>query len=399
MVQAQVTRREFLKASALVAAQVTCGAWLTGCANALAASAPPPAASDAPAPIATPTLSRELPFSGWREVKYYDQLASAVVQCAQCPRRCVIAPNARGFCQTRENRDGKLYSVVYGRPCITKTTPIEKAAIYHMLPGTQSYSLGTAGCNLACLYCQNYTIARAKPEEVESYTMTPDDVVAAALKAKTKSITFSYSEASVAFEWMMDIAKVARAKGLKVILKTGGYINEAPLKELCGALDAINVDMKGFSQTFYDQVCQGELKYVLETIKTIRRENKAWLEVANLVVPGYNDDPKMIGDFCAWFKENLGDDVPVFFTRYEPAYRLRMPPTPVETMERTYKIARDAGLKYAYVGNLPGHTGANTYCPKCGKLLIERVGFDIKQNQIAKGKCKFCGETINGKWA
>jgi pyruvate formate lyase activating enzyme len=410
MVQAKmISRRDFLKGTALLAAQVAAGNLLTGCAQFLSAeelpaaslapsSAPTTAPNTAAAPASTPTASPTVSTALWREVKYYEQLANGIVRCAQCPRRCTIAQASRGFCQTRENRDGKLYSVVYGRPCIARIVPIERAPIYHMLPGTQSYSLATAGCNLACLYCQNYAIARAKPEEVESYTLTPEQVVAEAVKGKCKSITFSYSENTVAFEYMMEIAALARARGLKTILKTGGYVNTEPLKEMCAGLDAINVDLKGFSEQFYEQVCQGELKYVLETIQAIYAEKKAWLEIANLVVPGYNDDAKTIGAMLTWFKENLGTDVPLYFTRFEPAYRLRMPPTPVEIIEKARQGALNAGLRYVYVGNVPGHAGQHTYCPRCGKILIERVGFEVKQNNIVKGKCKFCGEPIVGQW-
>ncbi len=386
-----LTRREFLQGAALLAANVAAGSLLAAC-------APNPTATPTTSSSATSTASPKALPANWREVKYYEKLAEGIVQCGQCPRQCTIPQGMRGFCSTRENREGKLYSVVYGKPCIARTVPVERAPIYHMMPGTQSFSIAAAGCNLACLYCQNYAVARATPEEVEAFDLMPEQVVAKALEQKCQSITYSYSEATVAFEYTMAVAALARAKGLKNVLKTGGYIRREPLIEICGAMDAINVDLKGYSNKFYQQVCAGELKYVLETIVTVREQNKAWLEVANLVVPTYNDDPKLIGELVKWFLDNLGDEVPLYFTRYEPSYRMRMPPTPIETMERARKIAQDAGVKYVYIGNLPGHAGAHTYCPRCGKTLIERVGFEMKQNNIVKGACKFCGEPIAGRW-
>ncbi len=387
------TRREFLQGAALLAANVAAGSVLAACAPNSTAT-PTTSATSAANRIAS---DKPIP-ANYREVKHYEKLADGIVQCTQCPRDCVIPQGRRGFCSTRENREGKLYSVVYGKPCIARTVPVERAPIYHMMPGTQSYSIATAGCNLACLYCQNYAVARATPEEVEAFDLTPEQVVAKAIEQNCKSVTFSYNEMSVAQEFMLGVASLAHAKGLKTVLKTGGYIKRAPLVELCAAMDAINVDLKGYSNKFYQQVCQGELKYVLETIVTVREENKAWLEVANLVVPTYNDDPKLIGELVKWFLENIGADVPFYFTRYEPAYRMRMPPTPIETMERARKIALDVGVKYVYIGNLPGHAGAHTYCPRCQKILVERVGFEIKQNNIVKGACKFCGEPIAGRW-
>lgn len=379
-----ITRRSFIRRGLILAAAAATCPWLAAC---RADQNPQPSPSTAP--ILPPN---------WKEVRYAERLANGNVQCSQCPRRCVIRPYERGFCQTRENRRGILYSVVYNRPCIARPVPVEKAPIFHMLPGTQSFSMATAGCNLACLYCQNYTIARAKPEEVESFDMTASGAIEEGLKARCKSITFTYAEASVAFEYLVDVAQAARQNKLKTILKTGGYINPAPLKELCAALDAINVDLKGFSESFYQQVCQGELKPVLDTILTIQAENKAWLEIANLVVPGYNDSPKQLNDLVNWVKTNLGVDTPLHFNRFEPAYRLRMPPTPVETMEKARQVALEAGLHYVYVGNLPGNTGQNTLCPSCGKLLIERYGFEVRQNQVVKGTCKFCSTPLAGRW-
>ncbi|MEW6231737.1 MAG: AmmeMemoRadiSam system radical SAM enzyme [Chloroflexota bacterium] len=396
MVQAKVrlSRRRFLQGAAAFAGSTVAGSLLAGCGRIAGAERLPtpttlgPEASPSPTPRVRP-----------KEAKYYAQLANGQVRCLQCPRRCQIATGARGFCQTRENQKGRLYSLVYGRLCIARPVPIEKSAIFHLLPGTQSYSVATAGCNLACMYCQNYAVARARPEEVEAWDMLPEDVVAKALQGRCPSITLSYSEPTIAFENLLEVAKAARARGLRVLVKTGGYINGEPLKELCGHIDAINVDLKGFSEQFYQQVCQGELRHVLETIKAIKEDGRPWLEVANLVVPGYNDNEPMIRALCAWFKDNLGEEVPLFFSRFEPAYRLKgLPPTPIETLEKAQQIARAAGLRFVYVGNVPGHRGQNTYCPRCGKLLVERVGFEVKQNRVAGGKCPYCGEAIVGRW-
>ncbi len=349
-----------------------------------------------PAPEETKEL--EVPSSHVREAMYYTTQSGNYVQCQLCPRRCVIPEGQRGLCEVRENRGGKLYTLVYGNPVAVHIDPIEKKPFNHFLPATSALSLATVGCNLDCAYCQNWTISQARPEEVASYDLPPEAVVELALEKGCESIAYTYTEPTVFYEYMLDTAKLARAKGIKNVVITAGFINPEPLRELCHAVDAIRVDLKGFNQDFYRKVVQGELGPVLETLKIIQEEG-IHLEIINLVVPTLNDDEEEIRQMCRWILENLGPDVPLHFTRFYPMYRLKnLPPTPVETLERAREIALEEGLHYVYIGNVPGHPAGNTYCPKCGKLLIKRMGFYVVENHIVDGKCEYCGEPIPGVW-
>ncbi len=332
------------------------------------------------------------------EARYYRQLENKNVQCLLCPRRCVIAPGKRGFCRVRENRNGKLYSLVYGLPCSINREPIEKAPFFHFLPGSLRLTLATVGCNQRCKYCQNWEISQANPEDVRAQRLSPRAVVDLAERRSLPVICFTYTEPVVFFEYMIDIARLARARGIKTAVVSGGYINPEPLQELCAAVDAIKIDLKGFTPEFYENVCGSTLAPVLETIKTIARSS-CHLELVNLVVPGYNDDTTTIRQMCQWIKENIGDTIPLHFTRFHPDYRLQnSPPTPISTLEQAAAIARRTGLKFVYIGNVPGHKDENTYCPNCGKLLIARTGFSVTQNNITNGRCKFCQARIPGVW-
>ncbi len=332
------------------------------------------------------------------EARWYQKLDNKVVQCQLCPRRCVIAPGKRGFCRVRENRDGRLYSLVYGKPCSMNREPIEKAPFFHFLPGSQRLTLATVGCNQRCKYCQNWEISQASPEEVPSEDFSPEEVLGLAEGLKLPIICFTYTEPVVFYEYMIDIARLARAKGIRTAVVSGGYVNPLPLKELCAVVDAIKIDLKGFTPEFYQDVCGSSLEPVLAACKTVA-ESGCHLELVNLVVPGYNDDTTTIKKMCGWIKENLGDTIPVHFTRFHPDYRLQnSPPTPIATLERTVAIARRCGLKFVYVGNVPGHKDENTFCPNCGRMLVKRQGFSVLENNIVNGKCKFCGARIPGVW-
>lgn len=335
---------------------------------------------------------------GLTEARWYKRRENRVVQCELCPRRCVIAPGKRGFCRVRENQQGVLYSLVYGRPCSINREPIEKAPFFHFLPGRERLTLATVGCNQRCKYCQNWEISQAKPEEVRVKPMGPDEVVAIAEQLKLPIVCFTYTEPVVFYEYMYDIAVKARAKGIKTAVVSGGYINPEPLKELCQVVDAIKIDLKGFTPEFYEQVCGSTLAPVLNACKVVAQSG-VHLELVNLVVPGYNDDSTTIIKMAHWIKTNLGDTIPVHFTRFHPDYKLlNSPATPIATLERAVRVARRAGLKYVYLGNVPGHPDENTYCPKCGKKLIGRQGFTVMENNIVKGKCRFCQSRITGIW-
>ncbi len=336
--------------------------------------------------------------SSLREALFYTKLDDNYVQCQLCPRRCVIPEGGRGFCGVRKNIGGKLYSLVYGKPGAVHIDAIEKKPLFHVLPGSRTFSIATAGCNLRCKFCQNWQISQAKPEEVQSVNLEPAQVVAKTKESNCKSITYTYTEPTIFYEYALETAKIARKEGLKNYMHSAGFINPKPLRELCKYLDAANVDLKGFSEDYYQKFCQGHLKDILRSLKIIKEEG-VWLEITNLIIPTLNDDPKLIREMCMWIKDNLGAETPVHFSRFYPMYKLRnLSPTPISTLEKARKIARDVGLKFVYIGNIPGHQGENTYCPACHKLLIERVGYSILSNNLEKGRYKFCRRKIPGIW-
>ena len=340
---------------------------------------------------------RALP-SHAREAMFYEPLTRASVRCQLCPRRCVIAPDQRGNCRVRENRSGKLYTMVYGNPCAVSADPIEKKPFFHFLPGSEAYSLATAGCNLHCLYCQNWHISQMPPEETDNRELPPEKAVEEARDGNCSSIAYTYSEPIVFYEYMLAMAQLAKEKGIKNVVVTSGYINPQPLRNLCQVVDAIKVDLKGFTEDFYERVCEATLEPVLRALEVIVEEG-VHLEIVNLVVPTLNDGEEDLRGLAQWIRRNLGPDVPTHFIRFLPEYKLdSLPPTPVETLTRAQQIAQAAGLNYVYVGNLPGHKGENTYCAHCGEPLILRMGFTVMLNHIEEGKCIYCGNSIPGIW-
>jgi len=330
---------------------------------------------------------------------YWNKIKDKIIQCVLCPRKCVIADGQRGLCTVRVNRDGTLYTLGYGNPVAVNIDPIEKKPFFNVLPGENAFSIAVAGCNMRCLFCQNWQISQAKPDEVTAYDMPPEMVVSEAIKNHCPFIVYTYTEPTVFYEYMLDISKLARSKGLKNGMHTCGYINQEPLKELLKYMDAVNVDLKGFNEEFYQKMgAFASLEPVLNTLKIVKKEG-VWLEITNLIIPGLNDDPKDIKRMCEWIRENLGEDTPVHFSRFMPSFKLQnLPPTPVSKLEEAYKIAKDAGLDYVYIGNIPGNTGENTYCPQCKKLIVGRIGYRITENNIKDGRCKFCGKQISGIW-
>jgi len=325
--------------------------------------------------------------------------ASQYVKCELCPRGCVIAEGHRGDCRVRENRGGKLHTLVYGNPCALNNDPIEKKPFYHFRPGTSALSLATAGCNLHCEYCQNWTISQARPEDVDFQELMPESVVALALKMGSRSIAFTYSEPTVFFEYMADTARLARSVGLATVVVSAGYINPTPLHELCGVVDAIKIDLKGFNEEFYRKITQGELQPVLRTLETIAQTG-VHLEIVNLVVPTLNDNRDELRRLADWIVAHLGPDAPTHFSRFLPMYKLtNLPSTPVETLDAAREAALQAGIHYVYVGNVPGHPANSTYCHCCGKVIIERVGYAIADYHIdSQGRCEYCQCAIPGVW-
>jgi len=334
-----------------------------------------------------------------KEAMYYKKLEEKKVQCILCPRECIILDGNRGNCGTRLNKDGRLFSLVYGKPCTANLDPIEKKPLFHFLPGTTAYSIATAGCNLHCKFCQNAEISQAKPEEVLSLDLPPKAVVESAISNSCKSIAYTYTDPIVLYEYTLDTAKLAKKRGLKNVIVSNGFINKEPLLEWCKYLDAANIDLKSISDDFYRKITGAWLKPVLETIKTLH-EKRVWLELTNLIIPGYNDSLEEIKKLIAWVKDNVGLDVPLHFTAFYPCYKmLDVQPTPLDILVKARKLAMQAGLHYVYTGNLPDEEGLTTFCPKCKKALIKRQGFfGISENSIVKGRCKFCEEKIAGVW-
>ncbi len=345
--------------------------------------------------VAPPAADR---FAPEHEASFYEKLDRDRVRCLLCPRACIIGPGGRGVCRVRENSGGTLYSVVYGRPCSVGKEPIEKAPFFHFLPGRTRLTLATAGCNQRCKYCQNWELSQASPEDLPAYDLPPRDVVELALEQETPIVCLTYSEPVVFYEYMCDIARLARPRGLKTAVVTGGYINPEPLESLCVLVDAIKIDLKGFTDDFYRDVCGSSLAPVLEACRVVARSG-THLELVNLVVPAHNDDTADIAAMCRWIVAELGDTVPVHFSRFGPAYRLaNAPPTPVRTLETAARIARAAGLDYVYLGNVPGHELEDTRCPACDSVIVERRGYTTRADGIADGCCRFCGERIPGVW-
>jgi len=333
-----------------------------------------------------------------KEAMFYSKLKDNFVRCLLCPNKCTLPEGSSGIGRMRKNIKGKLYAMSYGKPCSVSLEPIEKAPLYHFKPGHKRLALATVGCNLSCIFCQNWYISQKGPGEVTEYDAPPEQIVEEALRQGAESICFTFSEPSVFYEYVYDISRLAKEKGLMTSIVSNGFINPEPLRQLLPYLDAVKIDLKAFSEKFYRKVTGGELEAVLNTLKLLKEEN-AHFEIVNLIIPTLNDSPEEIAEMCAWIKENLGDDVPLHFSRFSPTYKLTtLPPTPVRTLEDAIKIADDAGLKYVYIGNVPGHKRNSTNCPRCGKTLISRRGFSVTSNNLKDGKCKFCGLSIPGIW-
>ena len=330
-----------------------------------------------------------------KEALFYKKLKNKIVQCQLCPNFCVIKENSLGKCLARKNINGRLISLSYGKPVAMHVDPLTKKPLYHFMIGADTFSIGTAGCTLKCANCQNYEIAHKSPEEIPTKFISPKEIVESAIKNNCKSISYTYSEPTAFYEYVLDIAKLARKNKIKNVIVSNGYINEKPLKRLCKYIDAANIDLKGFSEEFYKKNCLGKLKPVLNSLKILKK-NKIWLEVTNLIIPGLNDDPKEIEKMCKWIKNNLGSDVPLHFSRFFPMYKmLDKQKTGIKILEDSYAIAKKQGIRYVYIGNIRTNK-ENTYCYKCNSLLIERDGYSIIKNNINNNKCDNCNAKIPG---
>ncbi|MBL7155000.1 MAG: AmmeMemoRadiSam system radical SAM enzyme [Candidatus Portnoybacteria bacterium] len=339
----------------------------------------------------------ELMEGSLHPAKYYQALDNNMVQCLLCPNKCILSEGQRGICRVRQNINGQLYSLVYGQAASINLDPIEKKPFFHFLPGSKAFSIATAGCNLQCIFCQNWQISQVFPEDIQVQSLSPAEVVEQALARGAQSIAYTYSEPIVFYEYILETAKLAREKGLKNVVVTAGYINEQPLRELCQYVDAIKIDLKAFRQSFYDKMTGGEIARILENLKIIKEE-ETWLEIVNLVIPGENDSPEEIQQMAEWIKDNLGEEVPLHFTRFYPMYKLQnLPPTPEETLKKAREIALEVGLKYVYTGNIGNIATESTYCPASGALAIKRHGHFVLENNLENGRCPD-GQIIPGVW-
>ncbi|MBN1526937.1 MAG: AmmeMemoRadiSam system radical SAM enzyme [Candidatus Omnitrophica bacterium] len=334
----------------------------------------------------------------FHDAMYWKTIDAETVQCELCPRGCTLSEGQRGFCRVREPRSGKLYTAAYGAVCAAHVDPIEKKPLFHFLPGSTAFSIATAGCNFRCKSCQNWQISQVRPEDVKNTPMSPRQIVDAALRSGSQTIAYTYTDPAIFYEYMLDTAKEVKAAGLRNMCHSNGSLNPEAVEEISLYLDAANIDLKGFTQEYYSGFAAGYLDTVLETLERLKR-NKVWLEVTTLVVPTMNDDTGTIRKMCEWFSEHLGVDVPLHFSRFWPQYKLaNLYPTPVETLEKARETALSAGLRYVYIGNVPGHPAENTYCHACKAPVIRRSGYTILANEVRNGKCAFCGADIPGVW-
>jgi pyruvate formate lyase activating enzyme len=319
------------------------------------------------------------------------------VHCFLCAHQCRIGPGGVGTCGVRENREGVLYTLVYGCPISTAVDPIEKKPLFHFLPGTSTYSLATVGCNFVCAFCQNAAISQMPADQgrIVGTPMSAEQVVAGALAAGCRSVSYTYTEPTIFYEYARDCARLATEAGLKNVFVTNGFMTRQMLADIDGDLHAANVDLKSFSDDFYRSLVGARLKPVLDSIRRLH-EMGVWTEVTTLLIPGLNDSDGELRDLAS-FLVSVSPDIPWHVSRFYPTYRLLdVPPTPVETVEKAVRIGREAGVRYVYGGNVPGHSSESTSCPSCGKTVIERAGHSLSSNRVAGGRCPGCGEQIPG---
>jgi pyruvate formate lyase activating enzyme len=335
-----------------------------------------------------------------KEAMFYEKAGDMKVRCGLCRFRCLIPEGRRGICGVRENRQGVLYSLVYGKAVAGNVDPIEKKPLYHFLPGSKSYSIATAGCNFRCLHCQNYGISQVPRDqrEIPGFDLSPEEIVRKALAAGCDSISYTYTEPTIFYEYAYETAVLAVNAGLKNVFVTNGYITPEALAHIRPYLHAANIDLKGFSEKFYNEVVHATLKEVLESILEYKKLG-IWIELTTLIIPNYNDSDEELRAIAGFIADKVGVDTPWHVTQFYPTYRLTdQTRTPVATLRRARQAGLDAGLRYVYEGNVPGEGGENTYCPGCSKLLIQRYGFFIESSCIEKGKCPNCDFTLDGVW-
>lgn len=317
------------------------------------------------------------------------------VQCDICPRRCKIAPNQKGYCYVRENRNGLISLSSYGYTTGISIDPVEKKPMYHFLPGSKVLSFGTLGCNMGCQFCQNWQTTKVKYPIEQCQPAPPESIINTAKNYGCKSVAFTYNDPVIFFEYATETARLCREEKIKTIAVTSGYINPEPAKEFFRLMDGANIDLKGFSENFYAKNCHAHLRPVLDTIKYAVKETNCFVELTTMIIEGEND--QYLQEECDWITENLGDSVPIHFTAFTPKYNFKdREPTKFETLLKAYDIAKKAGIKYVYTGNLTNMNTSATYCKECGQILIKRDGYELLENNIEKNTCKYCHTKIDG---
>jgi len=328
--------------------------------------------------------------------RWWETMPDGRLHCYLCPRHCHIGEGQAGFCFIRKNEGGRLVQLGYGRPAALAMDPIEKKPLNHFFPGTRILSMGTAGCNMGCQFCQNFDISKAKADHVRSAHLSPTDVVDLAEQYGAPSIAFTYNEPTIWGEFVIDIAREAHARGLNTVMVSNGYVTREPFFEIYEHIDAANIDLKAFTEQFYGKVTRTHLQPVLDCLNWLRHETNVWFEITNLIIPNLNDDQDELKRLCEWVMTNLGDDVPLHFTAFHPDFKLQnQPPTPPETLHRARRLATSLGLKFVYEGNIFSD-GADTICPGCHKRIVRRSWHSILCDDIEDGKCVYCGTGIPG---
>lgn len=336
----------------------------------------------------------------FHKAKWWEPAENGKILCTLCPRYCTIGEGQKGFCFIRENIEGKLYSIGYGRPTGFAIDPIEKKPLNHFLPGTQILSFGTAGCNLGCKFCQNWSTSKARIDETNSLYSTPEDVISIAQKHNAPSIAFTYNDPTIFGEFVIDVSRLAKEEAIKSVMVTAGYIDKKARKEVYEFIDAANVDLKAFTDDFYYRLTSSHLGDILDTLMWLKHETDIWFEITTLLIPGENDSVEEIEKMCDWILKNLGDDIPIHFTAFHPDFKMRdKQRTPISTLSAARSLALKSGIKYCYTGNVHSVESQTTYCPACGEPLIIRDWHSVLDNKIKSQKCNKCQTKIAGVFA
>jgi len=332
------------------------------------------------------------------ESKFYEKLENLQVKCTLCPHECILHCNKTGLCKTRENINGVLYTNAYANLCALNIDPVEKKPLFHFYPDSKTLSIAIAGCNFSCKNCQNSHISQIKPDDIQTIKLSPEQLVDLAVKNNYKSISYTYTEPTVYYEYMYETAVLAKQNNIKNILVSSGYINEKPLLELVDYLDAANIDLKFFDNNLYKNNSNGSLNPVLNTLKILKQKN-IWLEISHLVIPSISDNKEDFVKMCDWLIKNEFEYTPLHLSRFFPSNKLlHINPTEIDVLEKFFNIAKSKGLKYVYIGNIQNNIFSRTDCHNCNKTLIKRQGYSISENNLSYDRCKFCDAKLHGKF-